>query len=109
MTTETAPAPVTETAPAADAAATATDAAASVPAADPVATTDAATTAVTTTDPSIVTDAAHSAAHHAPAFADIFHGIGANVIYLMGFSFILGSLFTVLILVLLDYLRRNKA
>lgn len=33
--------------------------------------------------------------------------IGANVIYLMGFSFILGSLFTILILILLDVMRRR--
>jgi hypothetical protein len=33
--------------------------------------------------------------------------LGANVIYLMGFSFILGSLFTILILIMLDFLRRN--
>lgn len=31
-----------------------------------------------------------------------------NVIYLMGMSFILGSLFTVLMLLVLDFMRRNK-
>lgn len=88
MTTETAPAPVaTDVAPAA---------------------MDAATAVTTTTDPSVVTEAANTAAHHAPAINDLFNGLGANVVTLMGFSFILGSLFTVLILVLLDYLRRNK-
>lgn len=109
MATETTPA--TDAAPAAvDATTTATDAVTSAPAAvDPAAATDAATTAVTTADPSTMTDAAHTAANHAPMLSDVFHSVGANVIYLMGFSFILGSLFTVLILVLLDYLRRNKA
>lgn len=34
-------------------------------------------------------------------------GIGENVVYLMGFSFVLGSLFTILILILLDFMRRN--
>lgn len=29
-------------------------------------------------------------------------------VYLMGFSFILGSLFTILILLALDFMRRNK-
>jgi hypothetical protein len=29
-------------------------------------------------------------------------------VYVMGFSFILGSLFTILILILLDFMRRNK-
>ena len=34
--------------------------------------------------------------------------IGGNTIYLMGLSFILGSLFTILILILLDFMRRNQ-
>ncbi len=34
--------------------------------------------------------------------------LGENVVYLMGFSFILGSLFTILILMLLDFMRRNQ-
>lgn len=33
--------------------------------------------------------------------------IGSNIVYLMGFSFILGSLFTILILILLDVMRRR--
>ncbi len=32
----------------------------------------------------------------------------ANVIYLMGLSFILGSLFTIFILILLDFMRRHN-
>lgn len=32
---------------------------------------------------------------------------GTNAVYLMGFSFILGCLFTVLMLMLLDFMRRN--
>jgi hypothetical protein len=31
-----------------------------------------------------------------------------NVVYLMGLSFIIGSLFTIFILVLLDFMRRDK-
>ena len=34
--------------------------------------------------------------------------LGDNVIYLMGFSFVLGSLFTILILIMLDFLRRHN-
>ena len=30
-----------------------------------------------------------------------------NIIYLMGLSFIVGSLFTIFILILLDFMRRN--
>ena len=35
------------------------------------------------------------------------HHLGENVIYLMGLSFVLGSLFTILVLILLDFMRRN--
>ena len=31
-----------------------------------------------------------------------------NVVYLMGFSFVLGSLFTILILILLDFMKRDR-
>jgi hypothetical protein len=31
-----------------------------------------------------------------------------NVVYLMGLSFIIGSLFTIFILVLLDFMRRDS-
>ena len=31
-----------------------------------------------------------------------------NVVYLMGLSFIIGSLFTIFILVLLDFMRRDQ-
>lgn len=41
---------------------------------------------------------------HNAALADL----SENVVYLMGLSFVLGSLFTILILVLLDFMRRNK-
>lgn len=34
--------------------------------------------------------------------------ISQDVVYLMGLSFVLGSLFTVLILIILDFMRRNK-
>lgn len=32
-----------------------------------------------------------------------------NVVYLMGLSFIIGSLFTIFILILLDFMRRDQA
>lgn len=35
--------------------------------------------------------------------------LSENVIYLMGLSFVLGSLFTVLVLLLLDFMRRDRA
>jgi hypothetical protein len=34
---------------------------------------------------------------------------GENIVYLMGLSFIVGSLFTIFILVLLDFMRRDKS
>jgi hypothetical protein len=34
--------------------------------------------------------------------------LSENVIYLMGTSFVIGSLFTILILLLLDFMRRDK-
>tara|TARA_B100001123_G_C15258249_1_gene1005555 strand:+ start:372 stop:512 length:141 start_codon:yes stop_codon:yes gene_type:complete len=34
--------------------------------------------------------------------------IGSNIMMLMGFSFVLGSLFTILILLFLDFMRRDK-
>ena len=33
---------------------------------------------------------------------------GENIVYLMGLSFILGSLFTIFILILLDYMKRDR-
>ena len=35
--------------------------------------------------------------------------LGENVVYLMGLSFLLGSLFTIFVLILLDFMRRNNA
>ena len=41
---------------------------------------------------------------------EFFHDISTSMIYLMGFSFILGSVFTLLLLVMLDWIRnRNVA
>jgi hypothetical protein len=34
--------------------------------------------------------------------------VGSGVMMLMGFSFVLGSLFTILILLFLDFMRRDK-
>lgn len=33
---------------------------------------------------------------------------GENVVYLMGLSFMIGSLFTIFILILLDFMRRDS-
>lgn len=42
-----------------------------------------------------------------PQTVNTLQNIGENVIYLMGFSFILGSLFTILVLIMLDVMRSN--
>lgn len=42
-----------------------------------------------------------------PQTVNALQNIGENVIYLMGFSFILGSLFTILVLIMLDVMRSN--
>ena len=34
--------------------------------------------------------------------------LSENVIYLMGLSFVLGSFFSILVLILLDYMQRNN-
>ncbi len=33
---------------------------------------------------------------------------GENIVYLMGLSFIIGSLFTIFILIVLDYMKRDR-
>lgn len=38
----------------------------------------------------------------------VLANISENMVYLMGFSFVLGSLCTILILILLDFMRRNS-
>lgn len=40
--------------------------------------------------------------------AQMLVDITQNTIYLMGASFVLGSLFTLLLLLVLDFVRRNK-
>lgn len=35
--------------------------------------------------------------------------LGENIVYLMGLSFIVGSLFTIFVLVVLDFMRRDRA
>jgi hypothetical protein len=47
--------------------------------------------------------AAEVAAEHG---AVIFSG--ENIVYLMGSSFVLGSLFTIFILILLDFMKRDR-
>ena len=51
-----------------------------------------------------IPNAAAIAADHAHTLADF----SQNVIYLMGLSFVLGSLFTIFILLLLDWMRRHQ-
>jgi hypothetical protein len=43
-----------------------------------------------------------------PEKLQTLQALGEQVIYLMGFSFILGSLFTIFILVVLDFMRRHQ-
>ncbi|MCI5049396.1 MAG: hypothetical protein MRY32_03590 [Rickettsiales bacterium] len=38
---------------------------------------------------------------------DTLFSLTESSIYLMGFSFVLGSLFTILMLLILDFMRRN--
>ena len=40
--------------------------------------------------------------------AAVLANLSENVMYLMGFSFVLGSLCTILILIALDFMRRNS-
>lgn len=35
--------------------------------------------------------------------------LSENMIYLMGLSFVLGSFFTILVLILLDFMRRDRS
>lgn len=51
----------------------------------------------------VVQNVADAAAQTSPMF------VGENIVYLMGLSFVLGSLFTILILVLLDFMKRDRA
>ena len=44
-----------------------------------------------------------------PENAQVLLNITQNTIYLMGASFVLGSLFTLFLLLILDFVRRNKA
>lgn len=46
-----------------------------------------------------------AAAEHTQAMVDFTQ----NTIYLMGASFVLGSLFTLFLLLILDFVRRNKS
>lgn len=43
-----------------------------------------------------------------PENAQMLADITQNTIYLMGASFVLGSLFTLFLLLVLDFVRRNK-
>lgn len=43
------------------------------------------------------------AAETSPAFVT-----GENIVYLMGLSFLIGSLFTIFTLVLLDFMKRDR-
>ena len=44
-----------------------------------------------------------------PENNEVLMQVAQNAIYLMGASFVLGSLFTLLLLLILDFVRRNKA
>lgn len=47
-------------------------------------------------------------ATNADATLGLLQGIATSSLYLMGFSFILGSCFTILLLMLLDYMRMRR-
>lgn len=50
----------------------------------------------------IAVKATQAAAQHGPFLS------GENIVYLMGLSFMIGSLFTIFILVLLDFMKRDR-
>lgn len=52
--------------------------------------------------------AANHAAMSAQAKMSALNELSENVVYLMGTSFILGSLFTIFILLLLDFMQRDR-
>ena len=54
------------------------------------------------------TTAAHKATDAAVAVQANHLALSENIVYLMGLSFIIGSLFTIFILIVLDFMRRNK-
>ena len=46
--------------------------------------------------------------HLTPENSQVLMDVTQNTIYLMGASFVLGSLFTLFLLLVLDFVRRNK-
>lgn len=50
---------------------------------------------------------AAQSAGHSSGNIEVLANVSQNTIYLMGGSFILGSLFTILVLIFLDFMRRN--
>ena len=53
---------------------------------------------------------ASTAIQNAPQTStELIADLGVRTIYLMGFSFILGCLFTVFVLLVLDFMRRNAS
>jgi hypothetical protein len=45
---------------------------------------------------------------NATSNAELVHDITVSTVYLLGASFVLGSLFTILLLMMLDFIRRNS-
>jgi hypothetical protein len=99
------------------------DAPVDAPAAEEAAPVDAAPEAVAPEE--VPADSGYDAPVDAPATTDLsttttatidtqsdlvssMHNLTNSTIQLMGLSFILGSLFTILILILLDFMRRNQ-
>ncbi len=56
----------------------------------------------------VIANKAAAAASASQAKLSALSELGENVVYLMGTSFILGSLFTIFILLLLDFMQRNR-
>lgn len=44
----------------------------------------------------------------AASMSGMMAAVAENIVYLIGYSFILGSLFTIFILLLLDYMRQRR-
>lgn len=55
-----------------------------------------------------VSETAIQAAPNAASMSGMMAAVAENIIYLIGYSFILGSLFTIFILLLLDYMRHRR-
>lgn len=56
----------------------------------------------------VVTPVSEGLVHTKMQALSFIHSLSQDVVYLMGLSFILGSLFTIFVLLVLDFMRRNN-